>query len=73
MTSRTSRPTTRPWASSPNSGVSTRPGESHGARLIGERLVGDLHKPIELLEFPDGSLESYSEVLSLEERVWGMT
>ena len=47
-------------------------GESHGARLIGERLVGDLYKPIELLELSDGSLENYNEVLSLEER-WGMT
>jgi len=44
-------------------------GESHGARLTGDRLVGDHYKPIEFLEFPDGSLESYSEVLDLEERV----
>ena len=44
-------------------------GESHGACLAGERLAGDHYKPIELLEFPDGSLESYSEVLNLEEQV----
>ena len=40
-------------------------GASHGARLAGDRLVGNRYEPIEIVELPDGSLEGYSEVLEL--------
>ena len=44
-------------------------GESHGACLAGNRLVGDRNEPIEIMELPDGSLEDTSEVLDPKERV----
>lgn len=44
-------------------------GESHGARLAGNRLVGDRNEPVEIMELPDGSLEDCGEVLDLKERV----
>lgn len=44
-------------------------GESHGARLAGNWLVGDRNEPIEIMELPDDSLEDCSEVLDLKERV----
>ena len=40
-------------------------GEHHGTRLAGDRLVGNRYEPIEITEFPDGSLEGYSEALEL--------
>ena len=40
-------------------------GASHGARLAGDRLVGNRYEPIEIVALPDGSLEGYSEVLEL--------
>ena len=43
-------------------------GESHGARLAGDRLAGDRYEPIKIMELPDGGLEGYSEVLDLNLR-----
>ncbi len=43
-------------------------GESHGARLAGDRLVGDRYEPIPITDLPDGGLEGYSEVLGLNLR-----
>ena len=40
-----------------------------GARLAGNRLVGDRNEAIEIMELPDGSLEDCSEMLDLKERV----
>ena len=42
--------------------------ELHGARLAGDRLVGDIYVPIDLEELPDGSLQGYSAVLNLNLR-----
>ncbi|MXZ23485.1 MAG: Uma2 family endonuclease [Caldilineaceae bacterium SB0665_bin_21] len=43
-------------------------GESYGARLAGDRLVGDCYKPIAIAELPNGSLEGYSQALELKLR-----
>ena len=40
-------------------------GEFHGAKLAGDRLVGDHYEPIPIAELPDGSLQGYSAVLNL--------
>ena len=43
-------------------------GESYGARLAGDRLVGNRYKPIAITKLPKGNLEGYSKVLGLKLR-----
>ena len=43
-------------------------GESHGARLAGDRLVDGAWRPIPISELEDGSLQGYSEALNLHLR-----
>ncbi|MCY4519972.1 MAG: Uma2 family endonuclease [Caldilineaceae bacterium] len=43
-------------------------GESYGARLAGDRLVGDRYKPIAIAKLPNSKLEGYSKVLGLKLR-----
>ncbi len=43
-------------------------GEYHGARLAGDRLVGDAYQPMQIDEFADGSLQGYSPILNLHLR-----
>ena len=43
-------------------------GESYGARLAGDRLVGDRYEPIAIAKLPKGNLEGYSEALGLKLR-----
>ena len=40
-------------------------GEYHGARLAGDRLVGNAYEPIPIDELPDGALQGYSPALNL--------
>ena len=40
-------------------------GESHGARLAGDRLVGDHYEPIAIVEIAPGVLQGESEALGL--------
>ena len=43
-------------------------GESYGARLAGDRLVGDRYEPIAIAKLPKGNLEGYSKALGLKLR-----
>ena len=43
-------------------------GESYGARLAGDRLVGDRYEPIAIARLPLGNLEGYSKALELKLR-----
>ena len=40
-------------------------GQYHGARLAGDRLVNGVYEPIQIDDFPDGSLQGHSDVLNL--------
>ena len=40
-------------------------GELYGQPLAGERLVDGIYRPIEITEYPDGSMRGYSEVLDM--------
>ena len=46
----------------------TETGRYHGARLAGDRLVGEEYTPIPIDELPDGSLQGYSAALKLSLR-----
>ena len=43
-------------------------GESYGARLAGDRLVGDRYEPIAIAKLPKGNLEGCSKALGLKLR-----
>ncbi len=43
-------------------------GQFHGARLAGDRLVGEQYQPIPIVELPDGSLQGHSAILNVDIR-----